>query len=166
MTPYQLIHSNEPHLKPIQPHPHTLKKINKLIQHHKLTHTQHIHTDHNFMSPHFGDHFLVFHFSYHMPLSTYLPQVMNIDARVPNHFNFNPLFINHHHNPKLQMYPITKHPHHVLKIKSSPSATQFSHTLHNLHNKIKPYPQIITNKHTLHKPTHIFPPSQEQKLKS
>ncbi|MDC6327164.1 YycH family regulatory protein [Staphylococcus auricularis] len=166
ITPYQLIHSNEGDVKGMEAHRDSVKKINKVIQDQKVTHTQHMHSEHNLIIPDLSDDFVVFDFSYDMPLSTYLGQVMNIEARVPNDFNFNRLLINEDQNGKLQMYAISKDRHDVVKMKSSASATQFSDTLDNLDKKMKPYAEIITNKDTVDKATHIFAPSEEQKLKS
>lgn len=94
ITPYQLIHSNEGDVKGMEAHRDSVKKINKVIQDQKVTHTQHMHSEHNLIIPDLSDDFVVFDFSYDMPLSTYLGQVMNIEARVPNDFNFNRLLIN------------------------------------------------------------------------
>ena len=44
---------------------------------------EHIHRDYNLNIPMLNDHFTVLDFTYDMPLTTYLGQVLNSSAKVP-----------------------------------------------------------------------------------
>ncbi|WP_222122502.1 two-component system activity regulator YycH, partial [Staphylococcus epidermidis] len=89
------------------------------LKNQQLKSLSHLKTQHNLLIPQLTNNFILLHFTYHFPLSTYLTQVLHIHPELPNNFNFHPLLIHQHHNNHLLLFPITKHPHQLLKLKTT-----------------------------------------------
>ena len=80
---------------------------------------EHVRRDHNLMIPGLSSDFTLFDFTYDLPLSTYLGQVLNMNAKVPNHFNFNRLVIDHDADDNIVLYAISKDRHDYVKLTTT-----------------------------------------------
>lgn len=99
-----------------------------------------------------------------MPLSTYLSQVLDIDAKVPNNFNFDRLLIDQDHNNHVVLYAISKDRHEVVKLKTTMKGNNVDKAFKSIEPDMQPYTEIITNKDTIDKATRVCT-KQTERLK-
>ena len=93
VTPFQIIHSKDDKPQGTVSTGDALDSITKPLKNQEVKSVSHMRRDHNLVIPELSNDFTVLDFTYDLPLTTYLSQVLNIDANVPNHFNFNRLLI-------------------------------------------------------------------------
>ena len=85
------------------------------------------------------DHdFVVLDFTYDMPLTTYLGQVLNNSAKIPKHFSFNRILIDKNPKGDLELYALSKRHQQVMKVTIDAKATPFNKTIHHLEKTWKP----------------------------
>ena len=166
ITPYQIIHSNGDKTEGMDATKSNVKALTKPLKDQRVTHSERMHSQHNLIIPDLSNDFVVLDFTYQMPLATYLGQVLNINAKVPNHFNFNRLLIDKDHNGKLKLYAISKDRHEVVRMTTTAKSSKMAQVLEESDKAMRPYSDIITNKDTIDKATHIFAPEKPKKLKT
>ena len=143
-----------------------IKDIIKPLKNQRVTQSEQMHSNHNLIIPDLSDDFLVLDFTYDMPLATYLGQVLNVNAKVPNNFKFNRLLIDKSIEGKVKLYAISKDRHNVVRMATTAKQSKFTKQLKAMQSSLQPYTEIITNKDTIDKATHIFAPSSPKKMKS
>ncbi|MCD8871644.1 YycH family regulatory protein [Staphylococcus gallinarum] len=166
VTPYQVIHSQGEKTKGMEATRQNIKDIIKPLKNQRVTQSEQMHSNHNLIIPDLSDDFLVLDFTYDMPLATYLGQVLNVKAKVPNNFKFNRLLIDKSRDGKVKLYAISKDRHNVVRMATTAKQSKFTKQLKAMQSSLQPYTEIITNKDTIDKATHIFAPSSPKKMKS
>ena len=166
VTPFQIIHSKDDKPQGTVSTGDALDSITKPLKNQEVKTVSHMHRDHNLVIPELSNDFTVLDFTYDLPLTTYLSQVLNIDAKVPNHFNFNRLLIDQDNDNHVVLYAISKDRHEVVKLKTSAQGKNIDSALDSIKSDMQPYTEIITNKDTIDKATHVFAPSKPKDLKS
>ena len=119
VTPFQIIHSKDDKPQGTVSTGDALDSITKPLKNQEVKSVSHMRRDHNLVIPELSNDFTVLDFTYDLPLTTYLSQVLNIDANVPNHFNFNRLLIDQDNDNHVVLYAISKDRHEVVKLKTS-----------------------------------------------
>lgn len=165
ITPFQIVQSNGDKTKGMPSTGHAVSQILSPLKDKNVDSVQHLKRNHNLIIPELSDNFIVLDFTYDLPLSTYLSQVLNIDAKTPNHFNFNRLLIDQDQEGHVILYAISKDRHQVVKMKTSVKGKDVNQSLKNLSSEMQKYTEIITNKDTIDKATHIFAPDKPKDLK-
>ena len=117
VTPFQIIHSKDDKPQGTVSTGDALDSITKPLKNQEVKSVSHMRRDHNLVIPELSNDFTVLDFTYDLPLTTYLSQVLNIDANVPNHFNFNRLLIDQDNDNHVVLYAISKDRHEVVKLK-------------------------------------------------
>uniref|UniRef100_UPI001CB82696 two-component system activity regulator YycH n=1 Tax=Staphylococcus aureus TaxID=1280 RepID=UPI001CB82696 len=84
----------------------------------------------------------------------------NMNAKVPNHFNFNRLVIDHDADDNIVLYAISKDRHDYVKLTTITKNDHFLDALATVKKDMQPYTDIITNKDTIDRTTHVFAPSK------
>ena len=132
ITPFQIVQSNDDKTKGMPATGHAVSQILSPLKDKNVDSVQHLKRNHNLIIPELSDNFIVLDFTYDLPLSTYLSQVLNIDAKTPNHFNFNRLLIDQDQEGHVILYAISKDRHQVVKMKTSVKGKDVNHSLKNL----------------------------------
>ncbi|KAB7644683.1 MULTISPECIES: two-component system activity regulator YycH [Staphylococcus] len=166
ITPFQIIHSNGEKTEGMPATGHAISKIISPLKDKDIVSVQHLKRNHNLIIPELSDNFIVLDFTYDLPLSTYLSQVLDIDAKTPRHFNFNRLLIDQDHEGHVVLYAISKDRHQVVKMKTSVKGQDVNQSLTSLKSDMEKYTEIITNKETIDKATHIFAPKKPKDIKT
>lgn len=166
ISPYQIVKVNGDKVKGIAPTRDQLAKVSNTLKNHDVSKVEHMQRDYNLTIPTLNDHFTVLDFTYDMPLKTYLGQVLNSSAKIPKNFNFNRLLVNKDTKSKLELYAISKDRHQVMKVTMNTKAKNFNNVMNQLDNDMQKYSEVITNKDTIDKATHVFAPSQPKKMRS
>ena len=81
ITPFQIIHSNGEKTEGMPATGHAISKIISPLKDKDIVSVQHLKRNHNLIIPELSDNFIVLDFTYDLPLSTYLSQVLDIDAK-------------------------------------------------------------------------------------
>ncbi len=102
-----------------------MNKLTKPLKNKEVKSVEHVRRDHNLMIPDLSSDFTLFDFTYDLPLSTYLGQVLNMNAKVPNHFNFNRLVIDHDADDNIVLYAISKDRHDYVKLTTTTKNDHF-----------------------------------------
>lgn len=166
ITPFQIIHSKNDHPEGTIATVSNVNKLTKPLKNKEVKSVEHVRRDHNLMIPDLSSDFTLFDFTYDLPLSTYLGQVLNMNAKVPNHFNFNRLVIDHDADDNIVLYAISKDRHDYVKLTTTTKNDYFLDALAAVKKDMQPYTDIITNKDTIDRTTHVFAPSKPEKLKT
>ncbi|PTI80337.1 hypothetical protein BU064_01720 [Staphylococcus succinus] len=166
ITPYQVIYSKGEDIKGMEATRSNINEMTKPLKNQRVIQSEQMHSNHNLIIPDLSDDFLVLDFTYDMPLATYLGQALNINAKVPNNFKFNRLLVDRTKDGKVKLYAISKDRHNVVRMMTTAKQDKFTQKLESLRKKMQPYTEIITNKDTIDKATHIFAPSAPKDLKS
>ncbi len=140
--------------------------MSEALKNHEVSKVEHIQHDYNLTLPTLNTRFTVLDFTYDMPLTTYLGQVLNTSVKVPKSFNFNRLLIDENSKGNLELYAISKDRHQVIKVTMNAKAKYFAKTMDQLSTDMQKYSEVITNKDTIDKATHVFAPSQPQHMHS
>ena len=119
ITPFQIIHAKDDKPQGTVSTGDALDSIIEPLKNQEVKTVSHTHRDHNLVIPELSNDFVVLDFTYDLPLTTYLSQVLNIDAKVPNHFNFNRLLVDQDNDNHVVLYAISKDRHEVVKLKTS-----------------------------------------------
>ncbi|EVF27872.1 5'-nucleotidase [Staphylococcus aureus GGMC6024] len=119
ITPFQIIHSKNDHPEGTIATVSNVNKLTKPLKNKEVKSVEHVRRDHNLMIPDLSSDFTLFDFTYDLPLSTYLGQVLNMNAKVPNHFNFNRLVIDHDADDNIVLYAISKDRHDYVKLTTT-----------------------------------------------
>ena len=112
-----------------------------------------------------NDHFTVLDFTYDMPLTTYLGQVLN-SSKVPKNFKFNRIIVSQNPKENLELYAISEDRHEVMKVTLTTKANHFIKVMDHLNKEMQKYSEVITNKDTIDKATHIFAPNRPKDMRS
>lgn len=166
ITPFQIIHSKNDHPEGTIATVSNVNKLTKPLKNKEVKSVEHVRRDHNLMIPDLSSDFTLFDFTYDLPLSTYLGQVLNMNAKVPNHFNFNRLVIDHDADDNIVLYAISKDRHDYVKLTTTTKNDHFLDALAAVKKDMQPYTDIITNKDTIDRTTHVFASSKPEKLKT
>lgn len=166
VTPYQVIHSKGENTEGMEATRSNVEETIQPLKNHRVLHAEQMHSNHNLIIPDLSDEFLVLDFTYDMPLATYLGQVLNINAKVPNNFKFDRLLIDNNQDGKIKLYAISKDRHNVVRMTTTVKADKFSQAMKKQQQQMQPYTEIITNKDTIDKATHIFAPKAPKGQKS
>ncbi len=166
VTPYQVIHSKGENTEGMEATRSNVEETIQPLKNHRVLHAEQMHSNHNLIIPDLSDEFLVLDFTYDMPLATYLGQVLNINAKVPNNFKFDRLLIDNNQDGKIKLYAISKDRHNVVRMTTTVKADKFSQAMKKRQQQMQPYTEIITNKDTIDKATHIFAPKSPKGQKS
>ncbi|MBO1198261.1 hypothetical protein J3T65_04220 [Staphylococcus simiae] len=166
IAPFQIINSKDDHPKGTVATVSNVTKLIKPLKNKSAKSVEHVHRDHNLMIPELGQDITILDFTYDLPLSTYLDQVLNSNAKVPNHFNFNRLVIDHNADDRIVLYAISKDRHDYVKVTTTAKFANFKDALATIKSEMKPYTDIITNKDSIDRATHLFAPSKPEKLKT
>ena len=125
ITPFQIIHSKNDHPEGTIATVSNVNKLTKPLKNKEVKSVEHVRRDHNLMIPGLSSDFTLFDFTYDLPLSTYLGQVLNMNAKVPNHFNFNRLVIDHDADDNIVLYAISKDRHDYVKLTTTTKNDHF-----------------------------------------
>ena len=166
ITPYQVVHSKGDQTEGMEATKQNIENILKPLKNHRVLHAEQMHSNHNLIIPDLTDEFLVLDFSYDTPLATYLGQALNIDAKVPNNFKFDRLIIDNNKDGNVKLYAISSDRHNVVRMTTSAKLNNLKKVMQTQHKKMQPYSEIITNKDTIDRATHIFAPKSPEAMKS
>ena len=166
ITPFQIIHAKDDKPHGTVSSGKTLDTMIEPLKNQEVKSVSHLKRNHNLVIPELSNDFIVLDFTYDLPLTTYLSQVLNIDAKVPSHFNFNRLLIDQDNNNHVVLYAISKDRHEVVKLKTTMKGKNIDKALKTIDPDMQPYTEIITNKDTIDKATHVFAPSKPKDLKT
>ncbi|MBF0813577.1 MULTISPECIES: two-component system activity regulator YycH [Staphylococcus] len=166
VTPYQVIHSKGEDSEGMEATKSNVEATLKPLKNHRVLRSEQMHSNHNLIIPDLSDEFLVLDFTYDMPLATYLGQALNINAKVPNNFKFDRLIVDNNKDGTVKLYAISKDRHNVVRMTTSAKLSQFEKVMKQQQKNMQPYTEIITNKDTIDKATHIFAPKAPKGLKS
>ena len=89
----------------------------------------------------------------------------DIDAKVPNNFNFDRLLIDQDHNNHVVLFAISKDRHEVVKLKTTMKGNNVDKAFKSIEPDMQPYTEIITNKDTIDKVTTRVCTKQTERLK-
>lgn len=166
ITPFQIVHSRDEKSQGTVASGAVLDKMIQPLKNQEVKSVSHLKREHNLVIPELSNDFIVLDFTYDLPLSTYLSQVLDIDAKVPNNFNFDRLLIDQDHNNHVVLYAISKDRHEVVKLKTTMKGNNVDKAFKSIEPDMQPYTEIITNKDTIDKATHVFAPSKPKDLKT
>ena len=165
VTPYQLVYS-EPQRTRGMPATDNVKYIINPLKGQRVSQVEHIHREHSLVLPELSDRFLALDFPYKMPLSTYLNQVLNLTAKVPEKFEFDRMLIDTDQDGTVSLYAVSSSKHEVIHIKTNLKNQRMKSALKKLIGDMKPYSEVITGKDTIDPATHVFAPTKPTKMKS
>ena len=97
----------------------------------------------NLQTPILDHDFVVLDFTYDMPLTTYLGQVLNNSAKIPKHFSFNRILMDKNPKGDLELYALSKHHQQVMKVTIDAKATPFNKTIHHLEKDMETMNSIL-----------------------
>ncbi|BGE81064.1 YycH family regulatory protein [Staphylococcus petrasii] len=166
IAPYQMVEVKDDKVKGMAPSRAQLSQVTEALKNHEVSKIEHLQRDYNLTLPTLNTRFTVLDFTYDMPLTTYLGQVLNTSAKVPKDFNFNRLLVDENPKGNLELYAISKDRHQVMKVTMNAKAANFAKTMDQLSKDMQKYSEIITNKDTIDKATHVFAPSQPKHMRS
>ncbi len=166
VTPYQIVHSEGEDTEGMEATKHNVETTLEPLKDHRVIRSEQMHSNHNLIIPDLTDEFLVLDFTYDMPLATYLGQALNIDAKVPNNFKFDRLIVDNNKDGNVKLYAISKDRHNVVRMTTSAKLTKFKNVMKQQQKSMQPYTEIITNKDTIDRATHIFAPKSPKGMKS
>lgn len=166
ISPYQIVEVKGDKVKGLAPSRAQLSQITGTLKNHEVSKVEHIHRDYNLNIPMLNDHFTVLDFTYDMPLTTYLGQVLNSSAKVPKNFKFNRIIVSQNPKENLELYAISEDRHEVMKVTLTTKANHFIKVMDHLNKEMQKYSEVITNKDTIDKSTHIFAPNRPKDMRS
>lgn len=166
IAPYQIVEVKDDKVKGMAPSRAQLSQVSEALKNHEVSKIEHLQRDYNLTLPTLNTRFTVLDFTYDMPLTTYLGQVLNTSAKVPKNFNFNRLLVDENSKGNLELYAISKDRHQVMKVTMNAKAKNFAKTMDQLSEDMQKYSEIITNKDTIDKATHVFAPNHPQRMRS
>ncbi|WP_436855469.1 YycH family regulatory protein [Staphylococcus caeli] len=166
VTPYQIVHSEGEDTEGMEATKQNVETTLEPLKDHRVIRSEQMHSNHNLIIPDLTDEFLVLDFTYDMPLATYLGQALNIDAKVPNNFKFDRLIVDNNKDGNVKLYAISKDRHNVVRMTTSAKLTKFKNVMKQQQKNMQPYTEIITNKDTIDRATHIFAPKSPKGMKS
>lgn len=164
ITPFQIVHSRDDKSQGTVASGAVLDKMIQPLKNQEVKSVSHLKREHNLVIPELSNDFIVLDFTYDLPLSTYLSQVLDIDAKVPNNFNFDRLLIDQDHNNHVVLYAISKDRHEVVKLKTTMKGNNVDKAFKSIEPDMQPYTEIITNKDTIDKATRVCT-KQTERLK-
>ncbi|WP_256096094.1 two-component system activity regulator YycH, partial [Staphylococcus hominis] len=85
----------------------------------------------NLQTPILDHDFVVLDFTYDMPLTTFLGQVLNNSAKIPKHFCFNRILIDKNPMGDLELYALSKRHQLVMKVTIDAKASPLTKTNHH-----------------------------------
>lgn len=166
ITPFQIIHATDDDLQGTTATPETLLTVINPLKNKNVSGVEHVNRDRNLIIPELSNDYTVLDFTYDLPLSTYLSQVLNINAKVPEQFNFNRLVIDHDQQHHVVIYAIKANRHEYIKLTTNAKQQDVQNVLERISDKMQPYTDVITNKDTIDRATHIFSPTKPENLKT
>ncbi|KMR21908.1 two-component system activity regulator YycH, partial [Staphylococcus aureus] len=78
------------------------------------------------------------------------------NAKVPNHFNFNRLVIDHDSDDNFVLYDISKDRRDYVELTTTTKNDHYIEALGEVKKDMHPYADIITNKGSIDRSTHVF----------
>lgn len=166
ISPYQIVEVQDDKVKGMAPTREQLGQVTSALKNHEVSKVEHIQRDYNLAIPELKDHFTVLDFTYDMPLTTYLGQVLNSNAKVPKNFTFNRILVNQNAKGNLVLYAISEDRHQVMKVTMTAKAKNFTKVMDHLNKEMQKYSEVITNKDTIDKATHLYAPSHPKNMRS
>ncbi|QIY37874.1 YycH family regulatory protein [Staphylococcus hominis] len=166
ISPYQVVSVKGDKVKGLTPSRSQLAQVIDPLKDHEVSKVELMQKGYNLQTPILDHDFVVLDFTYDMPLTTYLGQVLNNSAKIPKHFSFNRILIDKNPKGDLELYALSKHHQQVMKVTVDAKATPFTKTIHHLEKDMETYSEVITNKTTIDKSTHIFAPKHPKDLRS
>lgn len=166
IAPFQVVYANDENLKGALETRALNREVTKVLKNQEVKSYNEIYYDHNLFIPELSSKFVVLDFSYDMPLSTYIGQVLNMDSKLTGKFRFNRLILDADQKSNVVFYAIGSDRHHVMKLDTTIPSKNIKHLVKAISPKLAPYSGIITNKDTIDSATHIFAPEQPKGLKT
>ena len=143
----------------------SLRQDDSTFKNQEVKSVSHLKREHNLVIPELSNDFIVLDFTYDLPLSTYLSQVLDIDAKVPNNFNFDRLLIDQDHNNHVVLYAISKDRHEVVKLKTTMKGNNVDKAFKSIEPDMQPIRKSSRIKIQSTK-QHVFAPSKPKDLKT
>ena len=113
-----------------------------------------------------SDHFLVLDYPTDIPLSMYLSDTLDVQAKVPSQFKFDRLLYDIDASDHLVLYAIDGERHRSVKLMTSVKVENVKQHLKQLKTAMRPYMNISTNEDTINKATYIYAQKEPQNLKT
>lgn len=113
-----------------------------------------------------SDHFLVLDYPTDIPLSMYLGETLDLQAKVPNHFKFDRLLYDIDTSDHLVVYAIGRDRHTAVKLTTSVKVESVKQHLNELQTALRPYMNVSTNEDTINKATYIYAQKSPENLKT
>ncbi|AMG64400.1 MULTISPECIES: two-component system activity regulator YycH [Staphylococcus] len=166
ISPFQIIRKRGDDVKGIEGSKANILQMVEPLKKHKVKKVEKLHHDYNLTIPELTNHYAVLDFTYDLPLNVYLGQVLDISAKIPKNFNFNRILIDKDPYDRLVLYAISKDRHDAIKLTMDAKAESFIKSLDQLEKGMTNYSEIITNKNTIDKATHVFAPKKPKEMMS
>ncbi|MHD0396279.1 YycH family regulatory protein [Staphylococcus simulans] len=166
ISPYQVVYSNDDKVAGALETRTINRSIVKVLQDKEVEDANEVYHAHNLFIPELSDNFLVLDFAYDMPLSMYLGQVLNMDSKVSNKYEFNRLLIDADQKDKAVIYAISSDHHRVMRMTTSIPSRDIKDLVKKIKPNLMPFTDIITNRNTIDVATHIYAPEKPQHLKT
>lgn len=166
ISPYQVVYSNDDKFTGALETRTINRNIVKVLKNQEVEDAHEVYHAHNLFIPELSDNFLVLDFAYDMPLSMYLGQVLNMDAKVSNKYEFNRLLIDAEQKDTAVIYAISSDHHRVMRMTTSIPSNKVNDLVGKIKPNLIPFADIITNRNTIDAATHIFAPEKPQHLKT
>ncbi|MCS4485843.1 YycH family regulatory protein [Staphylococcus americanisciuri] len=113
-----------------------------------------------------SDHFVVLDYPTDIPLSMYLSDVLDLQAKVPSQFKFDRLIYDIDETDDLVVYAIDAERHRAVKMTTTVKVESIKTHLKELKTALRPYMNISTNEDTVNKATYIYAQKNPENLKT
>ncbi|QLK85225.1 YycH family regulatory protein [Staphylococcus sp. 17KM0847] len=113
-----------------------------------------------------SNHFLVLDYPTDIPLSMYLSDVLDVQAKVPSDFTFDRLLYDIDSEDNLVIYALQPDRHRAIQIKTTVKASDVKSRIDRMNSSLEPYTNITTNQDTINKATYVYAQKEPKKLKS
>lgn len=166
ISPYQIVYNHGDKTDGALETRKLNRDIADILKNQRVTDSSEIYHDHNLFIPELSDNFVALDFTYDMPLTTYLGQVMNMDVKIPNKFKFSRLIIDTDQEKTAVLYAISNDRHHVVRLNTSVPSSKVKKVVKSIQPELTPYSEIITGKDTIDSASHIYAPEKPKHLKT
>lgn len=165
VSPFQLVHVNGVHVEGMPATGEVNELANAFTKQH-IHKVVYIENDQSLLLRELSDHFLVLDYPTDVPLSMYLSEVLDLQAKVPNQFKFDRLIYDIDPTDNLVVYAIDSTRHRAVKMTTSIKTSAIKNHLSELKVALRPYTNLSMNEDTINKATYLYAPKAPENLKT
>ncbi|GGA82642.1 YycH protein [Staphylococcus muscae] len=165
IAPLQLVHVHGTNIEGM-PATREVNELSDIFAKQHINKVVYIENDQSLLLRELSDHFLILDYPTDIPIAIYLSDVLDVQAKVPNHFKFNRLIYDIDSAEHLVVYAIDETRHRAVKMTTSIKTSSAKNHLEELKMALRPYMNVSTNEDTVNKATYLYAPKAPENLKT